>query len=31
MKVVDISRKEDVGEISGTEKMNKYSVRCVKD
>jgi uncharacterized protein (TIGR02145 family) len=31
MKVVDISRKEDVGEINGTEKNNRYSVRCVKD
>lgn len=31
MKVVDISRKEDVAEISGTEKTNRYSVRCVKD
>ena len=28
---IDISRKEDVEEIHGTEKTNKYSVRCVKD
>lgn len=29
--VVDISRKEDISDVSGTEKSNKYSVRCVKD
>jgi uncharacterized protein (TIGR02145 family) len=28
--VVDISRKEDIADIHGTEKSNKYSVRCVK-
>jgi uncharacterized protein (TIGR02145 family) len=28
--VVDISRKEDIEDIHGTEKSNKYSVRCVK-
>ena len=28
--VIDISRKEDVADISGTEKSNKYSVRCVR-
>jgi len=31
MNVVDISRKEDIADIHGTEKSNKYSVRCVKD
>lgn len=29
--VIDLSRKGDVDEIHGTEKTNKYSVRCVKD
>jgi uncharacterized protein (TIGR02145 family) len=29
--VVDISRKEDITDIHGTEKSNKYSVRCVKN
>jgi uncharacterized protein (TIGR02145 family) len=29
--VIDISRKSDVEEIHGTEKSNKYSIRCVKD
>lgn len=29
--VVDISRKEDIADIHGTEKSNKYSVRCVKN
>ena len=29
--VPDISRKEDVQEIHGSEKSNKYSVRCVKN
>jgi uncharacterized protein (TIGR02145 family) len=29
--VIDISRKEDIAEIVGTEKTNKYSVRCVKE
>lgn len=28
--VVDISRKEDISDVHGTEKSNKYSVRCVK-
>jgi uncharacterized protein (TIGR02145 family) len=30
MPVIDISRKEDISDIHGTEKSNKYSVRCVK-
>jgi len=29
--VIDISRKEDIADIHGTEKTNKYSVRCTKD
>jgi uncharacterized protein (TIGR02145 family) len=29
--VVDISRKEDIAEIPGTEKDNKYSVRCIRN
>jgi uncharacterized protein (TIGR02145 family) len=29
--VVDVSRKEDISDINGTEKSNKYSVRCVKN
>jgi len=29
--VVDVSRKEDIADIHGTEKINKYSVRCIKD
>jgi uncharacterized protein (TIGR02145 family) len=29
--VIDISREEDIQDIRGTEKSNKYSVRCVKD
>lgn len=29
-KVVDISRKDDISDIHGAEKSNKYSVRCVK-
>lgn len=29
--VIDISRKEDMGDIPGSEKSNKYSVRCLKD
>lgn len=29
--VIDLSRKDDVEEIHGTEKSNKYSVRCIKD
>jgi len=28
--VADISRKEDIEDIHGTEKTNRYSVRCVK-
>ncbi|HZK62402.1 MAG TPA: FISUMP domain-containing protein [Anaerovoracaceae bacterium] len=31
MPVIDISRREDIPDIQGTEKSNKYSVRCVKD
>ena len=31
MYVIDISRKEDVTEIPGTEKTNKYSVRCIRN
>lgn len=31
MPVIDISRNEDIADIHGTEKTNKYSVRCVKD
>jgi uncharacterized protein (TIGR02145 family) len=30
MHVIDISRKADIADIHGTEKSNKYSVRCVK-
>lgn len=29
--IIDISRKEDMVDIHGTEKTNKYSVRCLKD
>jgi uncharacterized protein (TIGR02145 family) len=29
--VIDISRKEDIADIHGTEKSNRYSVRCVKN
>jgi uncharacterized protein (TIGR02145 family) len=29
--VIDISRGEDVADIHGTEKSNKYSVRCLKN
>ena len=29
--VVDISRKDDITDIHGTEKTNRYSVRCVKN
>jgi uncharacterized protein (TIGR02145 family) len=29
--VADISRKDDIPDIHGSEKTNKYSVRCVKD
>ena len=31
MKIIDISRHVDIADIHGTEKLNKYSVRCVKD
>lgn len=29
--ITDISRQEDIPDIHGTEKSNKYSVRCLKD
>jgi uncharacterized protein (TIGR02145 family) len=29
--VVDISRKDDIADVHGTEKTNKYSIRCVKN
>jgi uncharacterized protein (TIGR02145 family) len=29
--VIDISRKSDMPDIHGSEKVNKYSVRCVKN
>ena len=29
--VIDISRKDDISDVHGTEKANKYSVRCVKN
>ncbi len=29
--VADISRRDDIEDIHGAEKSNKYSVRCVKD
>jgi|WetSurMetagenome_2_1015567.scaffolds.fasta_scaffold26475_1 uncharacterized protein (TIGR02145 family) len=29
--VIDISRKADIADIHGTEKSNKYSVRCAKE
>ena len=28
--IIDISRPEDITDIHGTEKANKYSVRCIK-
>lgn len=31
MNIADISRKDDIADIPGSEKMNRYSVRCVKD
>jgi uncharacterized protein (TIGR02145 family) len=31
MPVIDISRKDDIADIHGTEKINHYSVRCVKN
>lgn len=30
-KVIDISRQADIADIHGSEKINRYSVRCVKD
>ncbi|HEX2968305.1 MAG TPA: FISUMP domain-containing protein [Bacteroidales bacterium] len=30
-KIIDISRQADIAEIHGSEKTNRYSVRCVKD
>ena len=30
-RVVDISREEDIADVHGSEKINKYSVRCVKN
>lgn len=29
--IIDISRKADIEDIHGTEKSNKYSVRCIKN
>jgi uncharacterized protein (TIGR02145 family) len=29
--IIDISRKEDITDIHGTEKSNRYSVRCLKN
>jgi uncharacterized protein (TIGR02145 family) len=29
--IIDISRKEDMEDIHGTEKTNKYSLRCIKN
>jgi len=31
MPVIDISRKDDIADIHGTEKTNYYSVRCIKN
>jgi uncharacterized protein (TIGR02145 family) len=31
MPVIDISRKDDIADIHGTEKTNHYSVRCIKN
>lgn len=31
MPVIDVSRKQDIEEIPGTEKANKYSVRCIRN
>ncbi len=28
--VVDVSRKDDIADIHGAEKINRYSVRCIK-
>lgn len=30
-RVIDISRKDDMADVHGSEKVNRYSVRCVKD
>lgn len=30
-KVIDISRKDDISDVRGSEKTNRYSVRCVKN
>ncbi len=30
-RVIDISREEDITDVHGSEKINKYSVRCVKN
>ncbi|HEX2920263.1 MAG TPA: FISUMP domain-containing protein [Bacteroidales bacterium] len=30
-RIIDISRKEDIEDIHGSEKVNKYSVRCVQN
>lgn len=30
-KVIDISRKDDIADIHGSEKTSRYSVRCVKN
>lgn len=29
--IIDLSRKEDISDIHGSEKSNKYSVRCIQD
>ena len=29
--VADVSRQQDIDDISGTEKTNRYSIRCIKD
>jgi len=29
--VVDISRKDDISDMHGAEKENRYSVRCIKN
>lgn len=31
MPVIDISRRADIADIHGTEKTNRYSIRCVKN
>ncbi|HLN20701.1 MAG TPA: FISUMP domain-containing protein [Bacteroidales bacterium] len=30
-KVIDVSRKDDMADVPGSEKSNRYSVRCVKN